>query len=130
MKADTRFATPTYTLFRLVAGLLFACHGAQKLFGLFGGARASAPLSVTAGVIEFTAGILIAVGLFASFAAFIASGEMAVAYFRSHAPHGFWPIVNHGELALLYCFAFLFVAASGSGRWSLDAVVRKRSFKP
>ncbi len=127
MRTGARLATPAYTIFRVVAGLLFACHGAQKLFGFFGGARASAPLPVAAGLIELTAGLLIAIGLFAGFAAFIASGEMAVAYFTSHAPHGFWPIVNHGELALLYCFAFLFVAASGSGRWSLDAMVRRRS---
>jgi len=82
---------------------------------------------VAAGAIELVAGSLIAVGLFAAFAAFLASGEMAVAYFMSHAPHGFWPTVNHGELAVLYCFAFLFIAARGSGRWSLDALARTRS---
>lgn len=125
MKSTERFVAPTYTLFRLVVGLLFACHGAQKLFGLFGGTRMTAPMMVAAGVIELVGGVLVAVGLLASLAAFIASGEMAVAYFILHAPHGLLPIVNHGELAVLYCFAFLFIAASGSGRWSVDGLVRK-----
>jgi len=124
-----RFATPAYTLLRFVAGAMFACHGAQKLFGMFGGTRVAAPMMVVAGTIELVAGTLIAVGFLSALAAFIASGEMAFAYFTAHAPHGFWPIVNHGELAVLYCFAFLFVAASGSGRWSLDARLRKRSSK-
>ncbi len=127
MKSSNRFVTPTYTLFRLVTGLLFVCHGAQKLFGAFGVARMTAPLFVAAGVIELVGGTLIAAGLFASFAAFLASGEMAVAYFMMHAPHAFLPIVNHGELAVLYCFAFLFIAANGSGAWSLDALIWKRA---
>ena len=127
MKISSRFVTPTYTLFRLVTGLLFVCHGAQKLFGAFGGTRMTAPMFVAGGVIEFVGGILIAAGLFASFAAFLASGEMAVAYFTMHAPHAFLPIVNHGELAVLYCFAFLFIAARGSGAWSLDALIWKRA---
>ncbi len=126
MKSSNRFVTPTYTLFRLMAGLLFTCHGAQKLFGMAGATRMTAPLMVTAGVIELFGGLLIAAGLFASFAAFLASGEMAVAYFTRHAPHAFLPIVNHGELAVLYCFAFLFIAASGSGAWSLDALIWRR----
>ena len=127
MKSSNRFVTPTYTLFRLVAGLLFVCHGAQKLFGAFGLPRMTAPLFVAGGVIELVGGTLIAAGLFASFAAFLASGEMAVAYFTMHAPHAFLPIVNHGELAVLYCFAFLFIAANGSGAWSLDALIWKRA---
>ncbi|TAM53008.1 MAG: DoxX family protein [Acidobacteria bacterium] len=105
---------------------MFTCHGAQKLFGLFGVPRMTAPLMLAAGVIELVGGILIAAGLFASFAAFLASGEMAVGYFMAHAPHAFLPIVNHGELAVLNCFAFLFIAASGSGAWSLDALVWRR----
>jgi putative oxidoreductase len=127
LKSSSRFVAPTYTLFRLVAGLMFVCHGAQKLFGLFGIPRMTAPMMVAAGVIELVGGILIAAGLFASFAAFLASGEMAVAYFMAHAPHAFLPIVNHGELAVLYCFAFLFIAASGSGAWSLDALIWRRA---
>jgi putative oxidoreductase len=127
VRTAERFATPAYTLFRMVTGLLFACHGAQKILGLFGGTRMTAPRMLVAGSIELVGGTLIAVGLFGALAAFIASGEMAFAYFLAHAPHGFWPIVNRGELALLYCFAFLFIAASGPGRWSLDAVRRRRS---
>ena len=126
MSTAGQFAGPTYTLFRIAAGVMFTCHGLQKLFGMFGGTRASAALPVAAGAIEAIAGPLIVVGLFAGFAAFVASGEMAVAYFMAHAPHGFWPIVNHGELAVVYCFAFLFIAAQGSGRLSLDARLRKR----
>ena len=126
MRIADRFATPVYTLLRIVAGAMFACHGAQKLFGMFGGTRVAAPMMVVAGTIELVAGTLIAVGFLSALAALIASGEMAFAYFTAHAPHGFWPIVNHGELAVLYCFAFLFIAASGSGRWSLDARLRRR----
>src|SRR3989442_2322276 len=87
---------------RMVAGLLFACHGAQKLFGVLGGQRQlSSPLMVTAGIIEFVGGGLVGLGLRAGDAAFVASGMMAVAYFMAHAPGGFWPIVNKGELAVL-----------------------------
>lgn len=114
-----------YSLLRLVAGLLFACHGAQKLFGALGGH--SMPLMSQmglAGVIEFGGGLLIAVGLYASPVAFIASGEMAWAYFQAHAPRAAWPIQNQGELAVLYCFLWLFVAARGSGPLSLDRLLR------
>jgi putative oxidoreductase len=117
-----RHAERIYAVFRIVFGLLFASHGAQKVFGMFGGPKAGAPLMVVAGWIELVTGLLIAVGLFAGIAAFIASGEMAVAYFMAHAPNGFWPLVNHGEAAVLYCFAFLYIAARGSGVWSIDAV--------
>jgi putative oxidoreductase len=111
-----------FPLLRFVAGGLFACHGAQKLFGAFGGkTELHDPIGLAAGIIEFGAGILIAVGLFTGLAAFVASGEMAVAYFKAHASRGFWPIMNHGELAVLYCFLFLFIAAHGAGRWSLDS---------
>jgi len=120
-----RFTDPAYSLFRFFLGALFAFHGAQKVFGLFGMSHAPAGKLLAAGIIELVAGPLIAVGLFAAFAAFIASGEMAFAYFLGHAPHGFLPIVNHGELALVYCFAFLFIATRGAGRWSLDALFRK-----
>ena len=111
-----------YALLRIVAGALFACHGAQKLFGVLGGTKQTDTLMQAAGVIEFAAGILIAAGLFTSIVAFIAAGEMAVAYFKQHASGGVWPIVNRGELAVLYCFIFLFIAASGSGILSIDAL--------
>jgi putative oxidoreductase len=114
---------------RLVVGLLFASHGAQKLFGVLGGQGLPAdPLILAAGVIEFFGGGLVALGLSAGYAAFVNSGEMAAAYFIAHASGGFWPIVNKGELAVLYCFIFLFIASRGSGRLSLDALTRKRRF--
>jgi len=114
-----RFSPQFYALLRIVAGLLFACHGAQKLFGLIGGQQV--PLMSQfglAGVIEFVGGLMIAVGFFTSLAAFIASGEMAVAYYQAHLPKGPWPILNGGELAVLYCFLFLYMAARGNGIWS------------
>jgi putative oxidoreductase len=111
-----RFAPYIYAALRIVAGLLFACHGAQKLFGLFGGHPM--PLMTQmglAGIIEFGGGLLIATGFFTSVAAFIASGEMAVAYFQMHAPRGAFPIQNGGEPAVLFCFLFLYIAARGTG---------------
>ena len=120
-----RFVEPVYALLRFVAGILFACHGAQKLFGVLGGSVAAAPLMKVGGVIEFGGGILIALGLLTPWAALLASGMMAAAYFMAHAPGGFWPIVNKGELAVVYCFLFLFVWAYGGGRYSLDAAMRK-----
>ena len=117
-----RFSNLFYALLRIVAGALFACHGAQKLFGVLGGQKQEGLLQV-AGVIEFVGGILIAVGLFAGFAAFIACGEMAVAYFKQHAPGGFWPIINRGELAVLFCFVFLCIASRGSGILSIDSLI-------
>lgn len=112
-----------YAALRIVAGLAFAQHGAQKLFGVLGGTAVELTSQRgVAGVIEFVGGILIAIGLFTSPVAFIASGEMAVAYFQAHMPRGFWPIQNGGELAVLYCFIFLYFAAAGSGKLSIDAI--------
>jgi putative oxidoreductase len=118
-----KFSPQIYALLRIVAGLLFAQHGAQKLLGAFGGAPPELPafIKFIAGPIELVGGLLIAVGLFASFVAFVASGQMAVAYFMAHAPRGLVPIQNGGELAVLYCFVFLYIAARGSGIWSVDA---------
>ena len=122
-----KYSELLYSMMRVMVGLLFACHGAQKLFGVLGGeCQLSNPMMLTAGVIEFAVGLLVALGLWASYAAFIASGQMTVAYFMVHAPDGFWPIVNKGELAVLYCFVFLFIASKGSGSWSIDAIVRKK----
>lgn len=121
-----RYSEAIYCLMRLVVGLTFAQHGAQKLFGALGGQKMPLDgLMGVAGVIEFFGGLLIAIGLAAGWAAFIASGQMAVAYFMAHAKGGFWPIVNRGELAVAYCFVFLYIASKGSGRYSLDAVIRK-----
>ena len=125
-----RLVEPTYALLRIVAGFLFSFHGAQKLFGMFDGtARPLASLMGLAGIIELAAGVLIMVGLFAGLAAFVASGQMAFAYFLSHAPRGGWPVQNEGELAVLFCFLFLFISARGAGIWSLDtAWSRRRTF--
>jgi putative oxidoreductase len=115
------YAPYFYALLRIVAGLLFAQHGAQKLFGWLGASAAVPLLSQggLAGVIEFCGGLAIAVGAFTSPIAFLASGQMAVAYFLAHLPRGAWPIQNGGELAALYCFLFLYIAARGSGKWSV-----------
>ena len=123
-KALGRFAPYFYVLLRVMAGLAFAQHGAQKLFGVLGAQEAAALASQRgmAGVIEFLGGILIALGLFTSPIAFVASGEMAWAYFQQHTPRGFWPIQNGGELAVLYCFIFLYLSAVGSGKLSIDAI--------
>ena len=125
-----KYAPFLFALLRVMAGVMFAMHGTQKLFGWPGDrAPATAPLPITAGVIEVGAGVLIAIGLFAGWAAFLASGTMAVAYFLRHADDGFFPIVNKGELAVLYCFLFLFIAAHGAGAWSIDQAMRERAAK-
>ena len=101
--------------------LLFAVHGAQKLLGVLGGQQVPIMSQFgLAGVIELVGGLMIAAGVFASLVAFVASGEMAVAYFQAHAPKAFWPVQNGGELAVLYCFLFLYVAARGNGTWSVQ----------
>jgi putative oxidoreductase len=119
MRFLERFEEPAYALLRVVGGLLFLQHGLQKA-GFFGGQVASAPLTQAAMAIELAAGVLIAIGLLTRPAAFIASGEMAFAYFLRHAPQGFWPLLNKGEAAALFCFLFLYIATRGSGRWGLD----------
>ena len=109
-----------YALMRIVVGLAFAQHGAQKLFGLFGGTTVEIfSLMGLAGIIELGGGLLVAVGLFTRPAAFLASGQMAAAYFMAHAGRGFWPIENRGELAVLFCFVFLYIAFRGGGPLSL-----------
>ena len=119
-----RYSSTIYALLRIVAGFLFFQHGLPKLLGGFGRDAPATFMSQMwfAGVIEVFGGAAIALGLFTSVVAFIASGEMAVAYFQAHAPRGFWPILNGGELAALYCFLFLYFAAAGSGKWSVDAL--------
>jgi len=125
-RAVSKYAPYLYVLLRVVAGLLFACHGAQKLFGVFGGIGGQPGTSMPlfslmgfAGCIELIGGLLIALDVLTSFAAFIASGEMAFAYFTQHFPRGFWPIQNGGELAVLNCFLFLYIAANGAGMWGV-----------
>jgi putative oxidoreductase len=120
-----RFAPQLYALMRIMTGLLFACHGAQKLFGMFGGQQVVlASQFGAAGVIEFVGGLLIAIGFLTGTAAFIASGEMGYAYFTAHMPKGGLPIQNGGELAALYCFVFLYIAARGAGIWGVDKRTR------
>ena len=120
-----RFAPQLYAIMRIVAGLLFACHGAQKLFGVLGGQQVVlASMFGAAGVIELVGGLLIAIGFLAGTAAFIASGEMAFAYLTRHAPRATFPIQNGGELAALYCFVFLYIAARGAGVWGVDKRTR------
>jgi len=122
-----RFEPHAYAALRIVAGFLFLFHGLQKLLGVFGGTAVPLPTQRgLAGLVETIGGTLVATGLFAAPAAFIASGEMAVAYFQVHLPRGFWPIQNGGELAALYCFLFLYTATRGSGIASLDATLRRR----
>ena len=112
---------------RLVVGLLFACHGGQKILGFPPVQKAMEldTLGMIGGYIELIGGFLIALGLLTRFAAFFASGMMAVAYFMVHAKGAFFPIINRGELAVVYCFVFLFIFFYGPGRLSIDAMLRR-----
>jgi len=119
----------TYFLLRVVSGLLFLQAGSVKLLGWFGGVPAEfggqPPLMSQMGIggaMEFIGGIAILLGLFTRPVAFLLSGEMAVAYFQFHQPNGLWPVQNHGEPAVLFCFIFLYMAAQGGGAWSLDGL--------
>ena len=116
------YESQTYALFRIVVGFLFLWHGIQKLFGFPGTMPPGAPAFIiyTGGSIELIGGIMVMIGLFTRWAAFICSGEMAFAYWLAHGPHALLPIVNQGELAVLYCFAFLFISARGGGILSVD----------
>lgn len=127
---SSQWAPRLLSVFRIVAAMLFMAHGAQKLFGFLAAEGAAAPPVLSqmwiAGVLEFFGGGLLALGLITRPVAFLLSGMMAVAYFQVHAPMGFWPLQNHGELSVLYCFAFLYIAAAGGGAWSLDQALRRR----
>ena len=131
MTSLNRFTDPIYCIMRLIVGLMFACHGAQKVLGWFAkpGQPPAPPdmMTTIGGWIELICGLLIAIGLLTRPAAFLASGMMAVAYFMVHASGGFFPIVNHGELAVLYCWVFLFVFFSGPGLISIDAMLKPGS---
>ena len=129
MRAISDSAAPKIlSIFRFIAGTIFACHGAQKVLGVFGGMPPEAPKFIiwTAGPIEFFGGILIAIGLFTRPVAFLASGLMAFAYFLGHAPNGFFPNLNGGEIAVLYCWTFLYIAAQGPGAWAADTLLFRR----
>ena len=118
-----RFSSYFYAILRIISGAMFAWHGSQKVFGA--SAKPLTSLLGIGGVIELVGGILIAIGLCASIAAFICSGEMAVAYFKAHAPGGWNPVENHGEAAVLYCFIFLYIASVGSGVLSVDRIFKR-----
>jgi putative oxidoreductase len=113
-----------YALMRMVAGFLFMWHGFQKLFGFPPGMPAGVPAFIIyiAGPIELVGGLLVMIGLVTHWAAFISSGEMAFAYWIGHGTKALLPIQNQGELAVLYCFVFLFIAAQGGGIWSVDSL--------
>jgi putative oxidoreductase len=125
-----RYTPQLHAVLRIVTALLFMEHGLMKLFQ-FPAAQPGAPsplplMLVVAAAIEVGGGALIALGLFTRLAAFICAGEMAVGYFMAHAPKGFWPALNMGEGAILFCFIFLFLAAAGPGAWSVDGTMGKR----
>src|SRR5689334_14271400 len=125
----SRYSPPIFAVTRVVIALLYWCHGAQKLLGLFGGIGGTghtAPIPSWfgfAGIIEFVGGILLMTGTFTPFAAFVCSGEMAMGFFQSHFPRGGWPIQNGGEMAVFYCFFFLYLSSVGAGPWSLDGLL-------
>ena len=123
----SRFQPQLLAILRIMAALLFLEHALMKLFH-FPAPQIPGPLPpllVAAAVIELGTGLLILFGLFTRAAAFIASGEMAVGYFIEHFPHSFWPAINKGDAAILFCFVFLYIAAAGAGAWSIDSVREK-----
>ncbi len=125
----SKWAPALLSVLRIVTAFLFMEHGAQKLFGVPGAADHTVALFSLmgfAGCLEFVGGGLVLLGLFTRPVAFVLSGEMAFAYFIAHAPQGFWPVLNHGEAAVFYCFVFLYFSAAGAGPWSLDRLLRNR----
>ncbi len=130
--SDRSFVGIAQSLLRIFAAAAYMQHGAQKLLGVFadagmhGGGHGLPTRLLIAGIIELLGGGLILIGLFTRISAFIASGEMAVAYFWVHFPRGFWPIENKGELPVLFCFIFLFFAAAGAGPYAIDALLASR----
>lgn len=129
-----RWAPYLQSVLRIVAAFSFVTHGTQKLFAVpVVGPREPVDLvslAGLAGVLETFGGLLLLVGLFTGPVALLLSGEMAVAYFLRHAPQGFWPILNRGEVATLFCFIWLYLAVAGPGPWSLDALRRRAGARP
>jgi len=124
-----RYVDLAYCVMRIVIGLLFACHGGTKILGFPASSYGPAAntLGLVTGWIELICGFFVALGFFARVGAFFASGEMAVAYFAVSAGRGFFPIANGGEIAVTYCFAFLFMVFYGAGRWSIDFVLKEKA---
>src|SRR5215469_4115028 len=124
------YEPPLRSLFRIVAAFTFSLHGWQKLFGAFGGLGGHTPPPASmlglAGLIETVGGLFMILGLLTRPVAFLLSGEMAIGYFRTHAPRGFWPMLNGGEITVFYCFFFLWLTSAGPGPWSLDWLLRKK----
>ncbi len=133
---DSFYATWTprlLSVLRFIIGFLFIAHGTQKLFNAPASERGAAPLFSfmgLTGALEFVGGLLILLGLFTRPTAFVLSGMMAVAYFMAHAPAGFLPLVNKGELAVIFCFVFLFLSVAGGGAWSLDKLLGRKNVAP
>ena len=122
------WASRLLSVLRIVAAFLFMAHGAQKLFAVLGRDEAVelASRMGLAGALEFFGGGLLLIGLFTRPVAFVLAGQMAFAYWLAHAPRGFWPIQNGGELAALYCFLYLYISANGGGKLSVDGLLRRR----
>ncbi len=119
----SQWAPKILSVLRIVTAFLFMQHGGQKLFGFPAPLQAAHPLFSligVAGILEFFGGLLLLIGLFSRPVAFLLSGEMAVAYFMAHASQAFWPLLNKGELAVMYCFVFFYLFVAGGGSWSVD----------
>jgi putative oxidoreductase len=124
----SKYETHVYSILRIVVGFLFLWHGSQKLFSFPSTGHVIPPYIVfIAGPIEFFGGLLVMIGLWTRWAALICSGEMAYAYLFVHGTHALLPLVNSGELAMIYCFLFLFISTRGSGRFSIDYILKKGS---
>jgi len=124
-----RWSPYLLSILRIIAAFVFMVHGTQKLFDFPAPFPMPhlPPLFLAGGIIETFGGLLLLIGLFTQPVAFILSGEMAVAYFKFHAPQGVWPLKNEGEGVVLYCFLFLYLASTGGGPWSFDRLLRKRA---
>ncbi len=121
----SKYEVQVYSILRIVAGFLFLWHGSQKLFGFPPEGQAIPPyILYIAGPIEFFGGLLVMIGLWTRWAAFICSGTMAFAYWTAHGTHALLPVLNGGELAIIYCFLFLFISARGSGEFSIDHIMK------
>ncbi len=129
----TNWAPRLLSILRIVMAFLFICHGTQKLFNFPPGTAAAVPFDLMtllgiSAILEVFGGGLLLLGLFTRPVAFILSGHMAFAYFIAHAPQNFWPILNKGELAIAFCFVFLYLAAAGGGPWSVDQALRRGNY--